>query len=279
MIRHLEYRMHTQKMSNFIIETGKKGAGKSWLGLRLGEVINGEDFSMNNVCFSAKTFFERLHNKDYGKGDVVMLEELGISANARDAMSRTNKHLSFMAQAIRPARITLIANTISWGLIDCQIKNMADYRLNVIGYDALSRLTEFKFMKISPNENGTEPFKEHLQFNGHKYVSWVMGAPKEELAKEYDKARDEYLTQLYSDGQATLNGVDDVRFGVGKRRDKRKTVDYDALENKIVSTPTDYMVDGKLNISLIQSRLRVSISTARAVFFLVKDKVKANACV
>jgi len=51
LIRHLKKRMHEQRMSNFIIIIGKKGSGKSYLSLRLGELIEGKGFGLAHVCF------------------------------------------------------------------------------------------------------------------------------------------------------------------------------------------------------------------------------------
>ena len=217
--------MHVRKKSNFIITTGKKGSGKSWLCLDFGQSLEGDDFGMEHVCFSTQHLFEKLDDGLFEPGDVAILEELGISANNRDAMTRVNKHLSFLAQSIRPARITLMANTITWGLIDPQVKSMADYRINVLGHDVVERTTLFKFLVIDPNDYGGEPLKSHLQFNGVKYTSWMMSAPRFGLGEVYDKARDEYIKQIYSDGNETFKGRDDVRFGNKKIRVERKTVD------------------------------------------------------
>ena len=271
LIRHLEYRMHTQRMSNFIVETGKKGAGKSWLGLRFGEVINGKDFDLNRVCFSSKILFERLDDEDFKEGDVVMLEELGIAANSRDAMSRTNKHLSFIAQAIRPARITLISNTITWGLIDSQVKNMADFKLSVLGFDVQTGLTEFKFMKISPNDNGQEPFKEHLQFDGVKHVSWEMKRPSAELAEPYEKARAAYLRGLYADGAQTMSGNQDIRFGQGKIKPEAKPT-LEQLAENVLSFKENFMIDGQLSRGLVANTFNIGANKASFVVAIAKKR-------
>lgn len=224
LMQTLHDNMHNRKKSNFIITTGKKGSGKSWLCLGFGQTLEGKTFGMEHVCFSTQQLFEKLDNDEFKPGDVAVLEELGIAANNRDAMTRVNKHLSFLAQSIRPARITLMANTISWGLIDFQVKSMADYRINVLGHDVVERTTAFKFMVIDPNDYGAEPLKSHLQFDGGvKYTSWSINAPSGGLGEIYDQARDAYIKQIYSDGNETFRGRDDVRFGVKKIRVTRKS--------------------------------------------------------
>ena len=277
LIRHLKYRMHKQKMSNFIIVIGKKGSGKSYLSLRLGELIEGESFGLHHVCFSLQQMFDLLDKGSVKEGDVVMLEEVGIAANARDAMTRTNKHLSFAAQAIRPARITVIANTISWGLIDSQVKNLADYRIEVIGHDVQSSLTEFKFMKINPRQDDSEPYKEHLIFNDEngrpvKYISWFIRKPSDELAEAYDVKRNEYLRQIYSDGAATMSGNDDIRFGMGKRKAAEPKPTLSELADRVLSFKSNFEINGKISSVLVADKFGVGRHKASEIVQLANHK-------
>lgn len=276
LVKHLKNRMHIKKMSNFIIIIGKKGSGKSYLSLRLGELLEGKSFGMHHVCFSLQQMFDLLDKGEVKPGDVVMLEEVGVAANSRDAMSRTNKHLSFAAQAIRPARITVIANTISWGLIDSQVKNLADYRIEVVGHDVQTSLTEFKFMKVNPRQDNAEPYKEHLIFNDGgtpvKYVSWTVHKPSNELSEAYDIKRTEYLRQIYSDGSATLAGGDDVRFGVGKKRPTKPKPTLPELADSVLSSREKYQINDKISTVLVAAKLNIGRHKAGEVVQLANYK-------
>jgi hypothetical protein len=277
LIRHLKRRMFEQRMSNFIIVIGKKGSGKSYLSLRMGELLEGKGFGLHHVCFSLQQMFDLLDKGEVKPGDVVMLEEVGVAANSRDAMSRTNKHLSFAAQAIRPARITVIANTISWGLIDSQVKNLADYRIEVVGHDIQTSLTEFKFMKINPRQDNAEPYKEHLIFNDErgrpvKFVSWSLKKPSAELAEAYDVKREEYLRQIYSDGAATMSGNDDIRFGVGKRKPNAPKQTLSELADKVLSFKDNYEIKDKISAVLVSDKLGIGRHKANEVVQLANYK-------
>ena len=253
--------MNVQKMSNFIIETGDKGSGKSWLACKFGEVLQ-PDFSIENVCFSTEALFKKLDEGFYKPGDVAVVEELGILANSRNAMSRINKKLSFIAQAIRPARITLISNTITWGLIDIQVKNMADYKLSVLGYDKRTMLNEFKFMKIKPTDTRAEPFMEHLQFHGAKHTSWVMGAPSEELRNIYDEERKKFLKALYSTKEV-------------KKEDTRKIIDIYKCAEEVLRNPNEYRgTRGEVSTPLIEAKFGIGNAKAKAVRAVYNQKAK-----
>lgn len=255
LMMHLYNRMHIKGMSNLVIITGKKGSGKSLLSLRFGEVLEGKTFGLHHVCFNLQQLFTLLDNKLVKPGDVVILEEIGVAANSRDAMTKLNKHLSFVAQVIRPACITLIVNTISWGLIDAQVKNLADYRIIVNGHDVQTSETEFKFLKISPRDDKMEPYKEHLIYKNIKCISWTMKRPSMELEAEYKTLRDEYMKQIFSDGATTSATGDDTRFGVGRKAQaKKKTPLIEQVEG-VLAFKENYMVDGKLSTALIQVKL------------------------
>jgi len=277
LIRHLKKRMFEQRMSNFIIIIGKKGSGKSYLSLRLGELLEGKSFGLHHVCFSLQQMFDLLDKGEVKPGDVVMLEEVGVAANSRDAMSRTNKHLSFAAQAIRPARITVIANTISWGLIDSQVKNLADYRIEVMGHDIQTSMTEFKFMKVNPRQDNAEPYKEHLIFNDErgrpvKFVSWSLRIPTKELAEAYDVKRSEYLRQIYSDGAATMAGDDDIRFGIGKKKAHAPKPTLSELADKVLSFKDNYEINDKISAVLVSDKLGIGRHKANEVVQLANYK-------
>lgn len=268
LMRLLHYRMMKQRMSNFIIITGKKGSGKSYLGLRIGEILQGKSFGLHHVCFSVEELLKLLESKSVKPGDVVMLEEIGVAANARDAMTNINKSLSFAAQTIRPERITLIANTITWALIDTQVKNLADFRIEVIGHDVKDKTTEFKFTKISPNQHGQEPFREHLVFDMDKvpikYVSWTLSQPSKRLRVPYEQKRKEYLEAIYSKGAAAIRGKPKAE----KRISVKEQVDM------VLSKFSRELADGTLTGAMLVNEFGWYQNKASAISSAAKERWK-----
>lgn len=268
LMRLLHYRMMKQRMSNFIIITGKKGSGKSYLGMRIGELLQGKGFGLHHVCFSVEELLGLLKSKSVKPGDVVMLEEVGVAANSRDAMTNINKSLSFAAQTIRPERITLIANTITWGLIDTQVKNLADFRIEVIGHDVREKTTEFKFTKISPNQHGQEPFREHLVFDMGKvpikYVSWTLSQPSKRLREPYEIKRKEYLESIY------IKGADAIR---GKPKAERRMGIKEQV-GMVMSKFSRELGDGTLNAAMLVNEFGWYQSKAFAMSSAAKERWK-----
>ncbi|HUS49172.1 MAG TPA: hypothetical protein VMZ91_03355, partial [Candidatus Paceibacterota bacterium] len=87
MLKYINRKMINNK--NFLsVITGSTGSGKSYSCLRLAELwynyyFNGKPFPTENICFSVDELIRRLRNGKLKKGDLLIAEEIGISANAK----------------------------------------------------------------------------------------------------------------------------------------------------------------------------------------------------
>jgi hypothetical protein len=98
-----------------------------------------------------------------------------------------------------------------------------------------------------------------------------LNAPTHELGKIYDKARDEYIKQIYSDGSATFTTNKDVRFGNKKEKEKRKTNEEYAEEglsryNKLLNDK------GTISSGKIIAELGVNANKASAIKYIIEKK-------
>jgi len=244
----LKHRMN-KKRSNCILVHGKKGKGKSYLSLRLCELLD-KDFSIDKVCFSAEDF-TKLINTKLKPGSCVVYDEVGVGTNSRDSQTRQNKNMSFIAQTIRPYAITVFFTTISRGLVDCQVINLMDYEIRAEGYDALDETSTFKFFVVEPSQVGNDPLKKHLVFASEgkpvKHVSWTCSIPEYELRTTYDKLRDKYMTDLFA---ASAENT--------KKKEKRKDTAAERYKDEKVKD----MIAKGASIRKIASEFGVSQSTA-----------------
>jgi hypothetical protein len=237
-----------------------------------------KNFDLTRVVFSPAEFFELL-KKGLQPGSCVVYDEIGVGNNSKDAMSLANKHLSFIAQTIRPAAICVFFTTISLGLIDSQTRNLMDYAINVQGHDKRSGLTEFKFLKVRQSNLSPKPTMEHLQFADAgganvKYVSWNCPAPDTEIANGYNKIRSVYLQNLYGDADATIKSGRNTRFGVARGTTKPKPI-LSLIAKEICNSPSVYQPDGaKFSPILVMEKYGIGDNAARKVLSLVKANLK-----
>jgi len=103
---------------NFLIAiVGETGSGKSYMGMKIGEVLDpNRDFDVDHVVFTADEFFDclgRLKNNCF-----IMFDEAGVSFSHREFMSMVNRMLGFVFQTFRYKYINVIFTLPSLGYMD-----------------------------------------------------------------------------------------------------------------------------------------------------------------
>lgn len=228
--------------STLILVTGMKGKGKSWLVIRASQIYD-KSFKLTNCFFSSDELFAAL-NKGVPAGSAVIYDEVGVGSNSKDAMTNQNKSLSFIAQTIRPSRVVVFFVTITKSLFDRQTRNLVDYELKVLGHNK-EGFTRFKFKKVVPSDENPKPYLHHLKqyYNKEKVprkiISWIMRAPKNGIAQEYDKMRNAYTQQVYSDAAMTTLTGRRTRFGKQKKLKSKKDM-IPQIVDMVLARPETY---------------------------------------
>jgi len=277
-IQKLLYRMNDRMESNCIILFGKKGSGKSFLALRFAYLLD-PNFTLERVCFSPKQFFALI--KKVPKGACIIYDEIGVGAGARDAQTRSNKNMSFIAQMIRSKCVTVLFTTISWGLVDAQVRNLMDFAIHVLGHK--EGLTNFQFLAIEPRLNNPKPMMQHLVYNDEngrpvKYVDWVTKKAPDSLTEPYKVMREKYFDTIIDDAYKTEDTGDRYRDGERVKKLKKK-IDLSMLVEQVRAAPEHYKnAKGKYDAALIQVGLDVGQTTStRVVRYLKASTNEENA--
>ena len=84
---------------------GEEGSGKSVLAMQHAIVLDPK-FNINNVCFTADQFMERL--KTAPKGSCIMLDEAYSAANARAALTEVNRAMIGVATEMRQRNLFVL---------------------------------------------------------------------------------------------------------------------------------------------------------------------------
>ncbi|MBS3172425.1 hypothetical protein J4438_02510 [Candidatus Woesearchaeota archaeon] len=112
---------------------GKRGSGKTALGMRFIEIANmfkkkiyimGFDNSKTPTWMKKTTSIEEIPNDS-----VVLVDEAGISFSARSSMKKANKELSSLLSIARHKNLSLIFITQSSAMLDVNVLRLADILL------------------------------------------------------------------------------------------------------------------------------------------------------
>lgn len=125
------FRKKLNEDSKIILIFGKRGSGKSALGLRAIENIKSKT---NRSCYVLgindiflPTWIKSIKNiEETETGSVILVDESVVSFNARESMKGANKNLSKIMAIARHKNLTLLFITQNTGMIDKNILKLAD---------------------------------------------------------------------------------------------------------------------------------------------------------
>jgi hypothetical protein len=106
-----------------IILSGKVGGGKYYASLSIANYLN-RYYDLSNVCYDITDFIDRVQNQP--KGTVITLDEAGVSAGSKDAMSLASKSLSKTIQSTRYKQQVSIYCVPNLNYLDRTVRTMCD---------------------------------------------------------------------------------------------------------------------------------------------------------
>ena len=171
-----------------------------------------EDFGIDRVVIGRPLEFVRLCKKLHAekvKGAFIVFDEAGIGMPAREWMTVQNKILSYVLQLFRKQNLGVIFTVPSMRLIDAQARILfhAIGHAYSIDYKKLVNLSYY-VVKHNPvfDTYNLEPFIAY-DHNGNPIQIDVIkiGLPPEDLIEEYEKKKDEFMSEFYTDIEEQLS--------------------------------------------------------------------------
>lgn len=125
------FRKKLHEDSKIILIFGKRGSGKSALGLRIMENIKAKtDRNCYTIGINEKflpSWIQSIINIDQAKTEsVILVDEGAVSFSARESMKSVNKELSKIMAIARHKNLTLLFITQNTGMIDRNVLKLSD---------------------------------------------------------------------------------------------------------------------------------------------------------
>lgn len=191
---------HNKDIKLFIV--GPQGSGKSRSAIRLGIdlseqvslLIGGkpEDYfplDLSHVFIGdPEAHADAL--KHIKKHCIYILDDAGVSINARNFMTSYNKSLNDIFQTVRTDNAIIIINAPDSFLIDNVPRTLVSHYAEIsesmhsLGYNLL------KIFKLERKFREGETHYHHYQFGNTQVVRWKVGDIPEEVANIYEPKRD-----------------------------------------------------------------------------------------
>ncbi len=209
-----------------ILFTGQVGGGKSFASITTADYLTKSlnvGFDLKGLVFTIPEFIQ--HIRDGKPGDVVILDEAGVAAGSRDALTKGSKSLSKVIQSIRYLQYCTIFSLPNVNFLDKQIRLMIDL---VFQHDAEMRQGEFRVLIPQLTPDGTDVEYAGMRHGQNRLVRTAyFPLPRPALIEDYEKVRRQHNMEKLKELQENLEGdkkKDSAEDGRGKNPNSRKNL-------------------------------------------------------
>jgi len=235
---------------------GETGSGKSYGGLRLGEMLD-KDFSIDRVCFTPYEFLKLIddHLKGVRKlpaGSVILVDEAGVQYSARAWQSFHNKVLGLLSQSFRSLNWIVIFTLPSLGWFEKQARQLTHFVLIADHIDYRKNMAYFKLIEMSTNPISGEiqphyPLKRKAsgELEITKFVTFKK--PSDALSDAYEQKKLEWQTKRYGSITELMSKVPEGKLGfeasIVKEVEKQERREKKSKKKEIEEALSDGMLD------------------------------------
>lgn len=181
--------------------TGRQGSGKSYSCLAVAiEFLKAQGRTLNwkNVCFDLRTFLKQYNDiEQTPPGSVLILEEIGVNANSKDALTKRNKIFTKVFQTIRTRELLVLYNSPDLSFIDVSLRKQAHFWVECEKYDKKLGYARVKPHAVKVNQRTGELMFPYLLNSYNMQVS-EMRIPKlsDTVSAKYEGMQKEYKDRL-----------------------------------------------------------------------------------
>ena len=196
LIQSVQKRLWKQNKNWLSIITGQTGSGKSWSALSLAEKID-PGFDTSKVVLRPENFMEKVAEREWGQGDVVVFDEAGAGMSAKAHMTKKNRIIDQVLQTFRRQNIAVIFTVPSKSNVDKSVRRLLHTYIETKTIDYINERNHLKWLEMDYNQKTDKIYykypKRRTDSGALKKIKTVkMGKPSESLIKAYEEKRSKY---------------------------------------------------------------------------------------
>lgn len=196
--REIIHELFTERLAEnrnlVVVFDGKPGGGKSWASLAIGDYESKTAFDLGSLVYDIDTFIGEIEKRQ--PGDVIILDEAGISAGSRDAMTKESKVLGKVLQSIRYLKYLTVFTVPNALFLDKQIRLLCDL---VLTHEETMRQGEFIPKIPTFTADGKDVEFTALRRGNGIIKTMFFPQPRPALISEYEKLRKTHNLKQLSD--------------------------------------------------------------------------------
>ena len=177
---------------------GQTGSGKSYASMSLALTLD-LTFNVDRIYFDISKFIDDLSANKFTKGQVIVIDDSGISISNRDWQSIFNKSIGIIAQSFRFLNLILIFNVPRIRFIELQVRSLIHFYLIHKGNQGNFSVLESKEINDLNTELDIEAEKIELSEDSVLSEIYFLMPYDTYLIKEYEKRKAKFMGNLYKD--------------------------------------------------------------------------------
>jgi hypothetical protein len=280
------------KNENFIgVFIGGVGSGKSYCGISLGQEYQKKYPKAKIwIIFQYNELLDLLirgKKNQIKKGDVVIYEEMGISADHRAFWSLPNKIIKQITQIARNRNFAFLMNLPFLSLIDKDVKPLIHFVFETVHKDVKNRVVSAKCFKSSVNyRDGKTYFKYPSIFVNDEKKYYRIGRinfnhPEKVFTNsnmvdlaDYEKQKDAFNDATYIQLQKEGEKLELKKTG----KSRTSKIDTGKIVEEILQNPIPFITHKKnydiINIDKIKFDCDLGLNNARHIKRVLEKKLK-----
>lgn len=194
-------RRYHKGLLNVIKVIGLSGTGKSWLCLRIAELTsmrihNNNGITVDDVVDNLLDLLKiiRATNKP---GRVIVIEEAEVLFPSRRAMSGDNVDATKIFDTMRKKRMVVFMNHPLNKSVDSRIDSMCNLQIETLKIYKGEGVCICKPLRLQTNPASNKVYFHRITDGGREVHRSYFGKPTEELSKQYENKKDDFLDNLY----------------------------------------------------------------------------------
>lgn len=219
-MRWCHNRTTKQNRNCVIAVVGGTGTGKSYTCLRIMEnrakMLNREP-DVRNCCRSTTEFMQRLNSGELKRGDVIILEEVGVNVSAREWQSKMNKLINYVFQTFRTQNLIVLLNLPDIRMLDINSQRILHAKIETLGIDFENQRSKFKFKIRKHRPSSGKDWWIFMKIRVGRAIKKIRSMsvlkPSDWLCDAYEKRRKEYTDKLNKEVEDSFLNTDIKKVG------------------------------------------------------------------
>lgn len=263
----------SQKYQKYCLEKGRKKPIRIWLVFRYQQLLK--------LLIPKKEDPRKKHT--IKRGDVVIYEEMGISADHRSFWSLTNKTIRYISQIARNRNFSFLMNLPVLNQLDKDVLPLVHIILETQTKIMDDRIVKCKIKMNQTNHVSGKVYKKYpyiwlpdkMTYKCVKYINFTY--PKKEILysnikslDEYEKVKDDFNNSVYQELMNLSNKME-------AKEKNNEPINTDKMVKKIIDNKEKFLktVNGReiIDFAMVRNEFGVGYKLSKVIKSLAEKKL------